>query len=176
MAMALPVRPGASPRAHLNGEAVQAAAQAVVVESNGPDADARIDEAQALTDEQQARRAREEYREQGIPELAPDPTVAPHLESQERVLGARSEASVARIDEGTHGAVRDEGPIYVTSARLLHVGERVSSVSLYDIDELAMADDRILVTLTGGRGLMLDVTEPRQFRVLLAAARGAAAR
>jgi hypothetical protein len=36
-----------------------------------------------------------------------------------------------------------------------------------------MADDRILVTLTGSRGVTLDVAEPQQFRVLIAAAKAA---
>jgi hypothetical protein len=48
-------------------------------------------------------------------------------------------------------------------------------VPLADIAEVAMAGDRILVTIAGSRGLMLDLDGPRQFRVLLAAARAAAA-
>jgi hypothetical protein len=133
-------------------------------------------EAEAITDEEQARRAREQYRDRGIPHLVPDEVVAPHLEAAERVLGTRSRATVARVDDESRSAVRDEGPLYVTSSRLLHLGQTVSSVSLKEIAELAMADDRILVTIAGGRGLMLDVSEPRQFRVLLAAARGAISR
>ena len=130
-------------------------------------------EAQALTDEEQARRAREQYRERGIPQLAPDSTIAPHLEPGERVVGMRAEAGVARVDEESHSAVRDDGPLYVTSTRLLHLGRTISEICLTDIEELAMADDRILLTIAGGRGLMVDVSDPRQFRVLLAAARTA---
>ena len=132
-----------------------------------------IAEAQLVTDEEGARRAREQYRDTGIPTIDADATVAPHLAGDERVLGVRAAASIARIDEVTQAAVRDEGPLYVTSTRLLHLGARLTSVSLADVEELAMADDRILMTIRGSRGLMLDVSEPRQLRVLLAAARSA---
>jgi hypothetical protein len=130
-------------------------------------------DADALTDEQEARSAREHYRETGLPNVDADSHVAPHLGRDERVLGGRAHAGLARIDETTHQAIRDEGPLYVTNRRLLHLGSTVTSVDLEDIAELAMADDRLLVTISGARGLMLDVPEPRQFRVLLAAARSA---
>lgn len=130
-------------------------------------------DAQVVTDEEGARRAREQYRDSGIPTIEADATVARHLADGERVLGLRAAASIVRIDEGTQAAVRDEGPLYVTSSRLLHLGARVTSVDLADVEELAMADDRILLTIRGSRGLMLDVSEPRQLRVLLAAARSA---
>lgn len=129
-------------------------------------------ESQVLTDEEAARRARERYRRTGIPALEPDALVAPHLAHAERVYGSRAAASVAHID-GESQAVRDEGPLYVTSVRLLHLGRESTSIALVDINELAMADDRILVSICGARGLMLDVSEPRQFRVLIAAARAA---
>jgi hypothetical protein len=126
-----------------------------------------------VTDEEQARLAREQYRESGIPTIDADDGVAEHLARDERVLGSREMASLARVDDTSHGTVRDDGPLYVTNQRLLHIGSRLTSVPLGEIAELAMADDRILVTIAGGRGLMLDVSEPRQFRVLLAAARTA---
>jgi hypothetical protein len=49
----------------------------------------------------------------------------------------------------------------------------MESIGLLDIDELSMADDRILVTLVGSRGLTLDVENPHQLRVLIAAAKAA---
>jgi hypothetical protein len=134
---------------------------------------AAVRDTHTLTDEEQARRAREQYRERGIPSVEPDDVISPHLEAEERLLGRRAQATVGRIDDSTRAAVHDGGPLYVTTARLLHVGHEVTSVSLAEISDVAMADDRILVTISGGRGLMLDVSEPRQFRVLLAAARTA---
>src|SRR5687768_3552639 len=128
-----------------------------------------------VTDEEAARLDRERYREKGLPVLQPDPMVAPLLVDGETVVGWRQAASLSRVDEITHAVVRDDGPLYVTSERLLHLGGQTTAFDLSDIAELAMADDRLLVTISGSRGLMLDVAGPRQFRVLLAAARSAAA-
>ena len=128
-----------------------------------------------ITDEAAARAARTRYREEGLPVLPADAGVAPHLMSGEQVLGWRPEASLGRVDEATHVLAHDGGPAYVTSHRLLHLGHAITAVPLGDIAEVAMAGDRILVTIAGSRGLMLDLAGPRQFRVLLAAARAAAA-
>jgi hypothetical protein len=135
----------------------------------GNDVGASVD-----ADEQAARHAREQYREAGIPLIDPDTTVVPFLADGEQVLGSRPDAAIARVEEATDGAIRDLGPLYVTTRRLLHLGREVSSIDLADILELAMAEDRILVTLAGARGVMLDVSDPRQFRVLIAAAKSAA--
>ncbi len=126
------------------------------------------------TDEEEARRAREQYREVGIPMIESDALIAPHLAAGEQLLGYRPQASLGRVDEATRAAVRDEGPLYVTDRRIVHLGRRTTSIPLADIDELAMADDRILATLSGARGVTLDVDEPRQLRVLIAAAKSAA--
>ena len=132
------------------------------------------DAADDITDEEAARLAREQYREEGLPVLQPDSVIAPLLIGGEQVIGWRPQAGLSSIQENTHTVIRDDGRLYVTSTRLLHLGRQTTAVPLAEIDELAMADDRILITLAGSRGLMLDVDLPRQFRVLLAAARSAA--
>lgn len=126
------------------------------------------------TDEEAARHARDQYRESGIPPLEPDAELAAHLVEDEHLLGIRERASLGRIDEALQAAVRDEGSLYVTNRRLLHIGSQVTSVPLSEIDELAMADDRILVTVAGARGITLDAPYPRHLRVLIAAAKSAA--
>ncbi len=135
-------------------------------------ADTHVD---AATDEQLALRAREQYRESGIPAIAPDPFIARHLRRGEQVFGMREGAVIGRIDveDDARAVVRETGPLYVTDRRLLHFGSRTQAIRLEDIGELSMADDRILVTLAGSRGVTLDVEDPHQFRVLLAAARTA---
>ena len=137
---------------------------------NGP-----TEAAASASDEQLALRAREHYKESGVPEVAADDTIAPLLDRQERVLGGPDMAILRRVDveEDTRAVLREEGPLYVTDHRLVHIGNHVESISLLDIDELAMADDRILVTLVGSRGLTLDVETPQQLRVLIAAAKAA---
>jgi hypothetical protein len=128
---------------------------------------------ESATDEEAARRARELYRDAVIPPIAADPAVEPYLAQGESLLGVRSEAVLGRVEEDGRGAVRAEGRLYVTNRRLLHLGERVSSFLLADIVELAMSDERILVTLADSRGATLDISDPRRFRVLVAAAKSA---
>ena len=129
--------------------------------------------AESTSDEQLALRAREQYKESGIPVIEADEVVAPHLDPDERVLWTSSAAVLRRVDvdDDRHPVLREEGPLYVTDRRLLHVGPHVESISLLDIDELSMADDRILLTLVGSRGLTLDVDAPQQLKVLIAAAK-----
>lgn len=129
--------------------------------------------AEVLTDEEAARGARERYRTEGLPNLAADGVVGPLLAESERVLDWRAQAGLSRVSEHTHAVARHDGPLYVTSERLVHLGESITSVPLAEIEELAMADDRILITISNSRGLMLDVEGPRQLRVLLTAARTA---
>lgn len=124
-------------------------------------------------DEEEALRVRELYRISGIPSLAPDPRVTPYLATDERLLGAREPAAVRRVDEEMRLVVRHEGSLYITDRRLIHVGERVDSIPLAEIDELTMDDDRIFVTLIGARGVTLDISAPNQLRVLIAAAKAA---
>jgi hypothetical protein len=133
-----------------------------------------LDREGTLTDEEAARNARDQFRESGLPLLEPDEDLAAHLVEGEQLLGIRERASLGRIDEALQAAVRDEGSLYVTNQRLLHIGSEVTSVPLSEIDELAMADDRILVTLAGATGVTLDVPYPRHLRVLIAAAKSAA--
>src|SRR5688500_4199056 len=129
--------------------------------------------ADALPDEEAARRARERYRTEGLPNLAADRVVGPLLAASERVLDWRAQAGLSRVNEHTHAVIRHDGPLYITSGRLVHLGESMTSVPLAEIEELAMADDRILVTISNSRGLILDVEWPRQLRVLITAARTA---
>ncbi len=127
-----------------------------------------------ITDEEAARQARELYRDTGIPPLAPDRDVEPYLADGEVLLGVRPEAVLGRLGEAGQGVVRAEGRLFVTDRRLLHLGAEAVSILLADVRELAISEDRILVTLAGSRGMTIDVPDPRHLRVLIAAARSAA--
>ena len=130
--------------------------------------------ADETTDEEQARKAREQYREAGLPLIEADETIAPLLAQGEHVIGCWEQATLSRVDEATQSTVHDKGVLYVTNRRLVHVATSTTSLELGDVQELAMADNRILVTLAGARGVMLDVPSPRQLRVLIGAARSVA--
>jgi hypothetical protein len=127
--------------------------------------------AEQTTDEEAARVAREQYREAGLPLIDADATISAYLGQGEHVIGWRERATLARVVETGHAPVQEEGSLYITDRRLVHLGQEVMSIALEDVRELAMADDRILITLAGARGVMLDVPSPRQLRVLIAAAR-----
>ena len=62
------------------------------------------------------------------------------------------------------------GTLYLTSRRLLHLGQVTVNVRLTDIVETSIAGERLLVTLADGEGLVLDVDRPRQLRAEIAAA------
>jgi hypothetical protein len=70
---------------------------------------------------------------------------------------------------GGDGALGYGGTLYLTSRRLIHLGQVVMSVKLIDIEESSLAGERLLLTLRNGEGLTLDVDGPRLLRAELAA-------
>ena len=62
------------------------------------------------------------------------------------------------------------GRLYLTTQRLMVVGGRRSMSSSSEIDELALAGERLLITLRDGTGLSIDASRPRLMRVQIAAA------
>ncbi len=74
---------------------------------------------------------------------------------------------------GTPGGDRAHGyggTLYLTSRRLVHLGQVVVSVALTDIEETSLAGERLLLTLRAGEGLSLDLDRPRVLRAEIAAA------
>jgi len=66
------------------------------------------------------------------------------------------------------------GTLYLTSRRLVHIGQVTVNVQLRDIIETAVAGERLLVTLRDAEGLTLEVDRPRVLRTEIAAAMRAA--
>jgi len=62
------------------------------------------------------------------------------------------------------------GTLYLTSRRLIHLGQVIMSVPLTDIVETSLAGERLLLALRDGEGLALDLDRPRRLRAELAAA------
>ena len=62
------------------------------------------------------------------------------------------------------------GRLYLTTQRLMVVGGAPLDVELSQIDELALAGERLLITLRDGTGLSIDASRPRLMRVQIAAA------
>jgi hypothetical protein len=63
------------------------------------------------------------------------------------------------------------GDLYVTSARLVHVGRTVLEYDLGAIREAVVSAERLLLILCDGVGVAVDVARPRLLRVEIAAAR-----
>ena len=130
--------------------------------------DARAAADRAAADERAADAIRERLQAAGIPTIPPDDRVAGHLFTDEMVHDLRSSAILNA--PGDDRALGYGGTLYLTSRRLLHIGQVVVTMQLTDIVETSLAGERLLVTLRGGEGFAVDADRPRQFRTLLAAA------
>ena len=122
----------------------------------------------AVADEAAAAAAREGFRIEPMPALEPDDAIAPHLAEGELVHALRTRAILRA--PGGDAALGYGGTLYLTSRRLVHLGQVVVSVNLTDIVESSLAGERLLLTLRGGEGLSLDVDRPRLLRAEMAEA------
>ena len=129
--------------------------------------DAATAAARAADDEEAAAAARDRFRIGPIPSIEPDVDVGAHLASGETVHALRRHAILRA--PGGDGALGYGGTLYLTSRRLLHLGQVVMSVSLTDIEESSLAGERLLLSLRDGEGLALDVGQPRLLRAEMAA-------
>ena len=125
--------------------------------------------ARALEDEREATRVRAQYRTQGPSYLDPDDTIDLELVDGERLFAVRPAAHVERHDPAGR-AIPHPGRLYLTTQRLVVAGAVPLSVRVADIREVALAGERLLVSLVDGSGLTLDVSWPRVLRVQIAAA------
>ncbi len=145
-------------------------------ETGRPDpalADAAALLARAEADEAAAADARERFRHEPMPALAPDDRLRSMLESGEILLAARTGA-ILNTTTGTSPIPGYGGTLYLTNLRLVHIGQVVISIRLEQVRELSLAGERLLVTFDGGEGISLDLDRPRLLRVEIAAARAAA--
>jgi hypothetical protein len=118
-------------------------------------------------DERQAAIARERLRDHALDAIEPDGVVTTHLESGEVVHSSRRSAILGAPGERGLGY---GGSLYLTSRRLLHIGQVTMAVRLGDITETAVAGERLLVLLANAEGLSFDIDRPRLLRAELAAA------
>ena len=149
-----------------------------VVPDGSPDTadlDARLRSAD--TDESAASDARVRYREHGMEPLEPDERIRSLLAPDEELLAVRRHVALARPQPSDGAPAIDpiSGDLYVTSARLVHVGRSILAFDLDDIEDAALAEERVLLVLRDGAGIALDAVRPRLLRVQIAAARAARA-
>jgi hypothetical protein len=138
------------------------------------DADAIL--ARAKEDEAAALEARELYRDREISPIEPDARIAALLIPGEDVLAVRRSVLLDRREPplgGTrcsccHGLA---GDLYVTSARLVLVGQTVLEYDHASISDIVVSAERLLLSLSDGSGITLDVDRPNVLRVEIGAAR-----
>ena len=137
--------------------------------------DARFIAARIAEDEAQADEARERYQAEGLPTIEADDRVTPLLELGEIPHGFHGNAMLEMGTTGVSGRRPVGGSLYLTSHRLIHLGEQQTDVQLTTIEEMALALERLLlVRLNDGLDLALEVSHPRLLRVQIAAAKAAA--
>jgi hypothetical protein len=122
----------------------------------------------AAADEADAALARERLRDGPLPTIEPDDGVVAHLTAGECVHDLRTRAILRT--PGGESTLGYGGSLYLTSRRLVHLGQVNVTVQLTDIVETSLAGERLLLTLPRGEGMSLDVERPRHFRAHLAAA------
>ena len=130
------------------------------------DAAAAAERAEA--DETDARDLRARLQDRPLEVLEPDEGIAEQLARGELVHGLRPSA-ILRAPGGDR-ALGYGGTLYLTSRRLVHLGQVILAVQLSDIVETSLAGERVLLTLRDGEGLAIDMDRPRTFRTELAAA------
>jgi len=133
--------------------------------------DARAIAARVAEDEAASDDARHRYQTDGLPVVEPDAGFAPLALPGEALHASRKNALLERTLVGAPRPLPEAGTLYLTSARLLHVGAEATSIPLGEIEEMAVALERlVLVRLRGGTHLAIDTDRPRLLRVQIAAA------
>jgi hypothetical protein len=120
----------------------------------------------AAADEAEATLAR--YHDGPLPAIDPDERIVNHLTPGESLHDLRTRAILK--GPGGDSALGYGGSVYLTSRRLVHLGQVNVTVLLTDIIETSLAGERILLTLPEGEGMTLDIDRPRVFRAQMAAA------
>jgi hypothetical protein len=134
--------------------------------------DARAIADRAAEDEREAGELRTRIRAGFRPRADRDAGIRDHLSPDEDVVEIRDAVVAERVEsDGTSRLLG--GRLYVTTARLLLLGPEPLGIPLAEVDEVAVAGERLLVTLVDGSGLRLDAGRPRLLRVQIAAAQAA---
>lgn len=124
--------------------------------------------ARAARDATDAADARARFQDEPLPILDADARIGRHLDRGEGVHSVR--ASAILHAPGGDRALGYGGTLYLTSRRLVHLGQVNMSVQLTDIVETSLAGERLLIALRDGEGLAFDLDRPRRLRAELAAA------
>lgn len=118
-------------------------------------------------DEAEAAAARQRFRSEPMPTIPADDALTPHLNPGEGVHSVRRSAILSV--PGGDRSLGYGGALYLTSRRLIHLGQVMMSVRLADIVETSLAGERLLLALRDGEGMAFDLDRPRLLRAEIAA-------
>jgi hypothetical protein len=133
--------------------------------------DAQAIAARVAADEAAADAARSQYQIGPLPTLDADAEFAALALPGEVLHVAQPNAVLEWMAAGGVETLRPAAPLYITSGRLLHGGTQTLSLSLDQIEEMAVALERLLlVRLRDGTDVAVETDGPRLLRVQIAAA------
>jgi hypothetical protein len=136
--------------------------------------DAQLIAARVAADEAGADAARHLYQNGPLPTLDADSAFAALAFPGEVLHAIRLNVVIDQTVAGGVETLRPAAPLYVTSVRLVHGGPQALGLSLDQIDEMAVALERLLlVRLRDGADLAIETDQPRLLRVEIAAAMAA---
>ena len=146
--------------------------------SRGPGAHAwlvgRPSDLEHSADEASADDARRRLRAQGIVAVEPDARIGVMLTPGERVVAVRRAVCIERRKDVRDPELALRGDLYVTTTRLVCLGQVPVDVPLVEIREAVVAAGALRLVVGGGRGLEIRTCDPGALRVEIAAVREAA--
>jgi len=129
---------------------------------------------EAAADEAAADEARRRLHEQGIVPIEPDDRIGVMLAPGERVVAVHRAVSLERRKGWLDPLGGLGGDLYVTTRRLIHFGPVPVEYALCEIREAVVATGALRLIVGEGRGVEIEVHDPRLLRVEIAAVREAA--
>ncbi len=118
--------------------------------------------------------ARRRLREQGIVAVEPDERIGVMLAPGEHVVTVRRAISIERRKEVRNPELAIPGDLYVTSNRLVYLGQVPFDVPLVEVSDAVVAAGALRLVVGDGRGLEVRTADPAVLRVEISAAREAA--
>lgn len=118
--------------------------------------------------------ARRRLRDQGVVAIEPDERIGVMLAPGERVVAVRRAISVERRKDIRDPELALHGDLYVTTTRLVCLGQVPIDVPLAEISEAIVAAGALRLIVGDGRGVEIRTGDPYLLRVEISAAREAA--
>jgi hypothetical protein len=125
-------------------------------------------------DHASADEARRRLRAQGIVAIEPDERIGVMLAPGERVVAVRHAVSVERRKDVRDPELALRGDLYVTTTRIVCLGQNSFDVPLAEVREAVVAGDALRLIIGDGRGLEVRTDDPALLRVEISAVREAA--